>query len=151
MDERIISGLSSIEDLQKLGAVEELRQDLEKIVAPLAVMASSYEDLWAIVETLKTCWAPCIKGAFVSRKKELLYALNMLDGAKRNQTIGITADHYGDKAKAKLLYRSLRQQIADKTGVDPDAEAAFKTLTEIFYNVMDVPEGHDLEGDDGDF
>lgn len=84
-----------------------------------------------------------MKGPFVSRRKELFYALNTLEGKQRSQVLGITQEHYEDQTKAKALLRSLRQQIADKTGTDLEAEAAFKTLTEIFFNVMDVQEGDD--------
>jgi hypothetical protein len=91
-----------------------------------------------------------MKGPFVSRKKELLYALTALEGKQRSQALGITLEHYEDSTKAKALLRSLRQQITDKTGTDIEAEAAFKTLTEIFYNVMDVREATDLKGEDDD-
>lgn len=148
MNEQKIAALVSVEELQKQGSVETLRLKIEKIIAPLKVEASSYEDLWKIIESLQTHWAPCMKGPFVSRRKELLHALNTLEGKNRSQALGITQEHYEDLAKAKALFRSLRQQITDKTGRDLEAEAAFKTLTEIFYNVMDVQEGTDLEGDD---
>lgn len=148
MNEQKISELSSVEDLQNLGSVEALRLEVEQIIAPLKVEASSYEELWKVVQFLQAQWAPCMKGPFVSRKKELIYALNTLEGKKRSQALGITMEHYEDQAKAKALLRSLRQQLTDKTGTDLEAEAAFKTLTEIFYNVMDVQEGNDMEGDD---
>lgn len=148
MNEQQIEAFRSIDELPKLGSVEDLRLEVERIVAPLKVEASSYEELWKVILALQTHWAPCMKGAFVSRRKELLYALNTLEGKKRNDAIGITKDHYEDVAKAKALLRSLRQQITDKTGVDPEAEAAFKILTEIFHNVMDVDDGVDSEGDD---
>lgn len=135
MNEQTVATLKSIEQLKNLGSIEALSLDVEKIVAPLKVEASSYEDLWKIVASLQTHWAPCMKGPFVSRRKELIHALNTLEGKKRSQVLGITPEHYEDRAKAKALFRSLRQQVADKTGTDPEAEAAFKILTEIFYNV----------------
>lgn len=149
MDEGKISELSSVEDLRKLGSVDALRQEIEKVIAPLKIEAASYEELWSAVQSLQINWAPCMKGTFVSHKKELLYALNTLQGKQRNQALGITEEHYKNQAKAKDLLRSLRQQITDKTGKNSESEAAFKTLTEIFFNVMDLQEGTVLEDDDG--
>lgn len=148
MDERKIAEINSADDLPELGSVETLRLKVEKIIAPLKVEASSYEELWTVVQSLQAHWAPCMKSSFVSRRKELLYAINTLEGRQRNQALGITPEHYKDQTKAKVLLRSLRQQISDKTGTDTEAEAAFKTLTDIFDVIIDVQVGIDLEGDD---
>lgn len=148
MNEARIGALQSIEELQKLGTVEALRLEIESVVVPLKVVASSYEELWEIVRSIQINWAPCMKETFVSRKKELLYVLNNLDGKVRNAALGITREHYSDVDKAKTLLRSLRQQVADKTGTDPEADKAFKTLTEIFYNIMDVDDITSEEGND---
>lgn len=147
MDEQQLASLRTVGELQQQGPFASLLHDLQKIVAPLKVDAASYDELWEVIQVLQASWAPCMQGPFVSRRKELLYALNCLEGKARNDALGIAQEHYSDPIKAKELLRTLRQQIVDKTGRDAEAERAFKTLTEIFYNVMDVHEDADVTVD----
>jgi len=135
-----IEKINTVEDLKSLGSIEDLKKYLNRVVTPLKVEASSYNELFDIVHTLKEKWGDFMPGPFVSEQAEYIYYLTKLEGKQRNDALGITDDHYTDKEVAKKWFRKLSKLVhADKGGND----IAWRVLNEL-HNVL-------VEGDaDGD-
>src|SRR5690554_6823149 len=97
--------VSSVGELKKLGELSELIIRLEKIVFPLKVPADSYEELLAVISTLKENWLPFKKGYFVSKRAEYIYYLLEHEGERREKLLGIDDEIYSDKKVAKKWYK----------------------------------------------
>jgi len=129
----------TVADLEELGSVDEIRQQLQKIVDPLRVEGSSYIELFAIVKTLQEKWLDFREGPFVSSQAELVFYLTKLDGSVRNRLLGITDALYHDPKMAKQWFRSLRKLVHSDRGGDDDAFHALQDL----YDVMIAREDDD--------
>lgn len=134
-----LTEVRTAQDLERLGSVDEIRQQLGEIVRPLKVDGSSYAELFAVVQTLQEKWLDLREGPFVSRQAELVFYLTKLDGSVRNEFLGITDAHYHDPKVAKRWFRSMSQLVHSDRGGD---DGAFQTLQDL-YDVMTAREEDD--------
>jgi hypothetical protein len=135
-----IFSANSIESLEALGTVAELRQKLQETVSPLKVEAESYDDLLKIIQVLQKKWVDAVPGPFVSRRAEVIFYLTKLEGDQRCQLLGLTEKHFQDAALAKKWYRSLRQLThSDREGGSDEAFLALQKL----YRIVNFPSDDD--------
>lgn len=131
--------VSSVGELKKLGELSELIKQLEKIVFPLKVPADSYEELLAVISTLKENWLPFKKGYFVSKRAEYIYYLLEHEGERREKLLGIDDEIYSDKKVAKKWYKRIAQIVhPDFDARDSEqAKEAFQKLQDIYKDLTD--------------
>lgn len=127
-----LAKIKTVRELEKLGSVDDIRQQLESIVHPLKIAATTYADLLVVVQTLQVRWLGFRPGPFVSRQAELVFYLTKLQGSMRNELLGITPAHYENRDLAKKWFRSVSQQVHGDKGGD---DIAFQVLQEL-YKVM---------------
>ena len=129
-----ISEIGSLEDIQEYEKTSNLRDDIQALITPLKIEASSDEELLNIIEFLKSKWLDFKKGPFVSKQQEYIFYLTKLEGKQRNKALGITDEHYEDKKLAKKWKKSIAQKIAsDKGGCDQ----AMTILLKIYDALVD--------------
>ncbi|MCM2130036.1 DnaJ domain-containing protein [Larsenimonas rhizosphaerae] len=131
--------VSSVGELKKLGELSELVKQLEKIVVPLKVTADSYEELLAVISTLKENWLPFKKGYFVSKRAEYIYYLLEHEGERREKLLGIDDEIYSDKKVAKKWYKRIAQIVHPDFGTrdSEQAKEAFQKLQDIYQDLTD--------------
>lgn len=132
--------IDSVEDLKAVGSVSELVFEVQDMVHPLIVKAESYDELFEIICCLQKNWLPMAKGPFISKQSEFVYYLTNLEGAQRNNAIGLTDDLYDDTELAKKWYRSLSQLVHPDKGGDP---VAFDVLRKLYDVIIDVEDDAD--------
>ncbi|QXG47477.1 hypothetical protein [Pseudomonas viridiflava] len=136
-----ISEIRSIENLEALGPVAEVRQKLEEIVSPLKVEANSYQDLFSVVQTLQKKWVDFVPGPFVNRKAEVVFYLTRLDGEVRNRLLGLTEEHFRDPKLARKWHHSMRALAhSDREGGNDDAYIALEKIWSIVNYAGDEDE-----------
>lgn len=129
-----INEIESIEQLKNLGSIGDVQAELEELIKPLKIQASTYEEIYQVVLLLKSKWIDFSAGPFVSETAEYVYYLTKLDGKQRNDALGITDEIYDDKALAKKWYKKIAQKVhQDKGGSDH----AFRVLSEIYKVLVD--------------
>lgn len=70
---------------------------------------------------------------FKSHKDKLMFLLLEVDGKRRNQLLGITANMYEDSQAAKKWYKSLSMQVhPDRNPGNVNAAKAFDKLNELY-------------------
>ncbi|WKD24485.1 hypothetical protein NDQ71_05255 [Pseudoalteromonas sp. KG3] len=137
-----ISEINTLNDIQEYEKSSNLKRDLEKLVSPLKFEVDSSEELLKLIITLKCKWSDLMIGPFVSEQQEYIYYLTKLEGKQRNKALGITDQHYEDKALANKWKKSLAQKVAsDKGGCDQ----AMKVLLSIYEVLVDDDFGDDDE------
>ena len=135
-----ISEISSLDDIQEYEKISNLRDDIQAIITPLNIEASSDEELLIVIEFLKSKWLDFKEGPFISQQQEYIFYLTKLEGKQRNKALGITEEHYEDKKLAKKWKKSIAQKVAsDKGGCDQ----AMTILLKIYDALVD-----DFEDDD---
>jgi hypothetical protein len=128
-----LNEVESLEHLERLGSVGDLKNELERIVHPLKIQADTYKKLYEVIVLLKANWLDFVSGPFVSETAEYVFYLTKLDGEQRNDALGITDEVLEDKAKAKIWYKKIAQKVhPDKGGSDH----AFTVLREIYEVVV---------------
>ncbi|MDN8644350.1 hypothetical protein Q0S19_07740 [Stenotrophomonas indicatrix] len=135
-----LNKISSIEELRKAGSIPELIRWIKSLISPLMVEADNYEDLFDVVVLLQKNWIPLAEGPFISRQAELIYYLKNLEGAQRNDALGITDAHYEDASVARKWYRDMAQLIHPDKGGDA---TAFRVLRRLYDVMIDVREEED--------
>ena len=73
---------------------------------------------------------------FKTEQDKLFFLLNEVDGKRRNQLLGITADMYNDERLSKKWFKRMSSKVhPDKNPNDPRASAAFDNLKKL-YSLM---------------
>lgn len=73
---------------------------------------------------------------FKTEQDKLFFLLNEVDGKRRNQLLGITADMYSDERLSKQWYRRMANKVhPDRNPNDPRADVAFDNLKKL-YSLM---------------
>lgn len=101
----------STADLEALGTVAEVCAEIERMVAPLKVQATTYDELLELLDMLRAKWTDFCPWPFVSEAAAIEFYLAKLDGKKRAELLGITSRHYEDKELAQNWYRTLVRQV----------------------------------------
>ncbi len=124
-----LRNIQSIDELEKLGSEEDIKFFLERIVIPLKINVSSYQEIYETLKILQQKHVDFIDGFFKSKQDEYLFYLTKLEGKQRNQLLGLTDEHYENKKLAKKWYKEISTYVhPDKNG----DENAFSTLSNIY-------------------
>ena len=133
-----ISEICSLDDIQEYEKTSNLRDDIQALITPLKIEASSDEQLLNVIEFLKIKWLDFKKGPFISEQQEYIFYLTKLEGKQRNKALGITDEHYEDKKLAKKWMRSIAHKVAsDKGGCDQAMTILLKTYDELVDDFED--------------
>ena len=124
-----LRNIQSIDELEKLDSEEDIKFFLERIVIPLKINVSSYQEIYETLKILQQKHVDFIDGFFKSKQDEYLFYLTKLEGKQRNQLLGLTDEHYENKKLAKKWYKEISTYVhPDKNG----DENAFSTLSNIY-------------------
>ena len=97
-----IKNITNIEELKKLGSIENIITTIEEIIKPIKIKATSYEELVEYIKVLQCKWIDFQDNKFFKNEEsKYLFCLTEVDGKRRNEAIGLTDDLYDDKEKAK--------------------------------------------------
>lgn len=124
--------ISSIEDLQNYGTIEEIRLEISKIIYPLICNSKNYDDLYEVLIKLKSNWVDYIDGPFLNERERYIFILNNTEGKTRNGLLGIKDEYYHNKKLAKDWFQKIAKLIHPDKGGDDNA---FLMLNNI-YNIM---------------
>ncbi|RQM49325.1 hypothetical protein EHZ19_06700 [Paraburkholderia bannensis] len=120
-----------VEDLERLGSQADLCTALNEVYHPFELSADTYEKLFSAVEAVRSSLRNLNSYPFVSRQAAVVYNLTELEGAKRNERLGVTDAMYDDKALARRWYKSIAQLVhSDKVGGDSGPMQSLKKLYE---------------------
>lgn len=124
-----LRNIKSVDELEKLASEEDLKVFLQKIIEPLKINASSYQEIFKTLKMLQQKHVDFIGDFFKSKQDKYLFYLTKLEGKQRNQLLGLTDEHYENKELAKKWYREISSYVhPDKNG---DINA-FHTLSNIY-------------------
>lgn len=124
-----LRNIQSIDELEKLGSEEDIKVFLERIVIPLKINVSTYQEIYETLKILQQKHVDFIDGFFKSKQDEYLFYLTKLEGKQRNQLLGLTDEHYENKKLAKKWYKEISTYVhPDKNG----DKNAFSTLNNIY-------------------
>ncbi len=126
--------VESLANVKKLGTEQEIIDNLNKIVKPLKVDVTSYEEILEVIKNLKEKHIDFIEGFFKSKQQEYIFYLTKLEGKKRKDLLNITEQFFEDKKLAKKWYKDISKLVhPDKNG-DSDA---FNNLTELYSDITE--------------
>jgi hypothetical protein len=131
-----IKRCNCVEELRRIGSEEDILDAISKEIFPLAVKATTYEDLYKVVEKLDSHWDTFQRDDyFKNESSRYIFALTHMEGAERNTIIELTDDLYENKDSAKKWYHKISKKIHPDLNGDcqEQAEAAMKEL-QILYN-----------------
>lgn len=127
-----IKEIQSIQDLESIGSLEDVIEQLNKKIFPLFIKADSFEDLFQTLSVLKKNWVPFIEGPFVSEQAKYIYCLTELEGESRNKVLGINDECYESVEAAKKWRRKIESYVHPDKGGNSQAFDILRNL----YNVM---------------
>ena len=103
-----LRNISTIEELKKIGSVENIVKEIENVIKPLSIRKEKkieYKELFEIVKLLKDKWKDFENDDyFKNERSKYLFCLTEVDGEKRNKYIGLTDNLYHDPKLAKKWY-----------------------------------------------
>ena len=134
-----LKSVKSVDDLKKMGSISEIVMFLSRIIAPLKMDASTYEELYDIISCLKEKWVDLKEGPFVSEKAEFVFYLTMLEGKQRNNLLGITDELYESEELAKQWYHKIAKLVHPDIG-GKETHNAFTVLQKLFAVMIDDDE-----------
>lgn len=129
---------NSIEDLQKIGSYKEVKFLIKKELPPyVCISARSWSDILKFILYLQGTLNNFQNhnagfNGFISEQEKYLFCLTRLDGANRQDLLGITRTHYSDPVIAEKWYKKIAQKIHPDKSSDSRAELAFKNLTRMY-------------------
>lgn len=129
--------ISSEEDLNKLGSVDDIVQDINKKISPLKIVAETYADLFQSIKSLQENWLPFKTGYFINERDRYIYILLNHEGEDREKLLGIDDSIYKNKKLAKRWFNKIAHILRADINDREDATAAFKTLREIYSDLID--------------
>ena len=139
-----LKNITNIEELKKLGLVENIIATIEEIIKPIKIKATSYEDLLEYIKVLQCKWMDFQNDEFFKNEEsKYLFCLTEVDGKKRNESIGLTDDLYDDKDKAKKWYRNIVKIIRPDIKHDDKTKKAFNELNKLYKTIMNSFEVED--------
>lgn len=127
-----------LEDLKKLGSFKEVKILIKKdLPKSISISAKSWCDLYASLSILRELFSfqkpenRAVDG-FVSEEEKYLFCLTKLDGANRQDLLGVSRLHYSTPEIADKWYKKIAQRIhPDKTD-DNRAKQAFQNLKRMY-------------------
>lgn len=139
-----IKNIMNVEELKKLGSVEDIITIIEDIINPIQIKATSYEDLLEYIKVLQCKWTDFQDDEFFkNQESKYLFCLTEVDGKKRNEVIGLTDELYDNKNKAKKWYRNIAKIIRPDIKNDDRTKKAFNELNKLYKNIMNSFEEED--------
>lgn len=139
-----IKNIMSVDELKKLGSVDEIIVTIEEIIKPIQIRATSYEELFEYIEVLKCKWIDMQEDEFFkSEESKYLFCLTEVDGKRRNEVIGLTDDLYDDKDKAKKWYKNIVKIIRPDIRSNDKTKNAFNELSKLYKTIMNSFEEED--------
>lgn len=130
------------EEIQKMGKLEEIVGILEREIFPLKIEVKNSTELYEVVKKLNKNWKMKKeeKDFFVSESAKYIFALNNMEGEKRNEIIGLTDKVYDSLKEAKDWRNKLVQKIHPDKNQDniEEREKAFTKLQEIYTRIEKI-------------
>ena len=124
-----LSNIEDISQLESLGSMEIIRNEINALISPLNTNANTYEELLEVINCLKKNWVGFTDEFFVNESKKYEYILTKLEGKKRNELLGITDQMYEDQELAQKWFRNIAKYIhPDAEGINKDAFVVLKKL-----------------------
>ncbi len=145
-----LRNISTIEELKKIGSVENIVKEIENVIKPLSIRKEKkieYKELFEIVKLLKDKWKDFEKDDyFKNERSKYLFCLTEVDGEKRNKYIGLTDNLYHDPKLAKKWYYKISKIL------NPNANPTNKVTAEAFNNLKKLYDvvNSGFEEDDSD-
>ena len=128
-----LRNISTIEELKKIGSVENIVKEIENVIKPLSIRKEKkieYKELFEIVKLLKDKWKDFENDDyFKNERSKYLFCLTEVDGEKRNKYIGLTDNLYHDPKLAKKWYYKISKIL------NPNANPTNKVTAEAFNNL----------------
>lgn len=130
--------IATIDDLKKVGSIDDIINIIEDFIKPIKINATSYEELFEYTSFLQNKLKEDSEDIyFKNNRSKYLFCLTQVDGEKRNVVIGLTDDLYENKDKANEWYKKIVKIIRPDINVDEITKAAFKELKDLYDNIMD--------------
>ncbi|ERT45826.1 hypothetical protein ABVN58_11825 [Fusobacterium polymorphum] len=145
-----LRNISTIEELKKIGSVENIVKEIENVIKPLSIRKEKkieYKELFEIVKLLKDKWKDFENDDyFKNERSKYLFCLTEVDGEKRNKYIGLTDNLYHDPKLAKKWYYKISKIL------NPNANPTNKVTAEAFNNLKKLYDvvNSGFEEDDSD-
>lgn len=137
---------NSVELLRGIGSVESITEAINKDIHPLAVNATTYDELYEAVDKLKKHWDTFgSDDYFKNEHLRYIFALTHMEGEERNKILHLTDGLYENKDEAKKWYREIAKVIHPDLNRDyqEQAEEAMKELTIIYSRIQKCFEEED--------
>lgn len=134
-----LKNCNCVEMLGKIGSVEVIVDVINKEIFPLVVNATTYEDVYKVVNKLTNHWDTFQSDDyFKSDRLKYIFALTHMEGEQRNKIIKLTEDLYESKDEAKKWYREIAKKIHPDLNRDcqKQAEDAMKELKVIYSRIQ---------------
>ncbi|EJG0979170.1 DnaJ domain-containing protein [Vibrio parahaemolyticus] len=110
---------------------ESVQENVQECVSEVAQEATEQ-----LLATTNTTSGTADISFFKTEKDKLFFLLNEVDGKRRNQLLGITADMYSDERLSKQWFKHMSSKVhPDKNPNDPRAAVAFDNLKKL-YSLM---------------
>lgn len=134
-----LKSVSNIDDLKKMGTVDEISSGISDIIAPLKIESKTYEDLFEVLQCLSQKWIDFKTDPFIDETAEYTFYLTMLDGKQRNKLLGITEEMYDSPELAKQWYRRISKLVHPDNG-SGTSNKAFLVLKKLYEVIIDSNE-----------
>ncbi len=135
-----------VQELKKIGPEEDILAAVRKEIFPLTTNATTYEDLYKVIEKLNSHWDTFQRDDyFKNESSKYIFALTHMEGEERNKILNLTEGLYENKDEAKKWYRRIAKIIhPDVNGsYQVQAEDAMKELKIIYSRIQKCFEEED--------
>lgn len=135
-----------VENLDKIGSVENIIEAINKEIFPLVVNATTYEDIYKALNKLASHWDTFQSDDYFKNERlKYIFALTHMEGKQRNKIIELTDDLYENKDKAKKWYYGIVKKVHPDLNMDCQiqAENAMRELELIYSRIKKCFEEED--------
>lgn len=134
-----IKNIDTAGELKEIGTVEDIVNQINKVINPMKINSSSYDDLYQKIKILKEkCTDFSKEEFFQNERKKYLFCLTKVEGEKRNEFIGLTNNLYDDSEAAKKWYYKISKILRADVNFDETTAEAFNNLNGLYNIILDA-------------
>jgi hypothetical protein len=144
------SSISSIDDLKKIGSLQEVKQEFSTELQT-RITARSWKQLLEKIKIFQKVFNSSLLQVaadseldlgtshllyFRSETDRAIFALVEADGRYRKKLLGVTSEHYGDLELAKQWRRDLAKLVHPDKTKHPYSEEAMSNLEQMYEEMV---------------
>lgn len=129
----------NIDELKEIGTFNEIKKLIRTDLPPgVCINLKSWEFTYQSISSLRSIfgsspnfYSTAIDG-FISEEEKYLFCLTRLDGANRQDLLGVKREHYRDRNISSKWYKKIAQKIHPDKTHDSRAKLAFQALERMY-------------------